>query len=812
MSRAEDGSSPRPAGEERRLRAMLEAMHDVVLVVDAAGRYLEIGPSRPDLLYRPPPALLGRTVREVFAPERAAQFEAAITGVCRDGRSRTIEYPLPIAGREMWFEARLSPMLAAGDACPVVVVVIRDATERKQVEERSERQARYLTCVADVAQLLLAAPDPRAVLPGVLASIGGATGVDRCHFSETRTAAGGGLLLSRTAEWAAPGVEPRLADPRLRELPLAEAGFARWIDLLRRGEPVAGHVAGFPESERPLLESQDVRSLLLLPLAVQGGCECFLGLDACRAPRSWERAEVDFLRAVAQDLAQAIARAHALETLRESEERFRRLAAATSEAIAIHDRGVILDANDAFARLFRVPPDRVVGRSVLEFAAPASVERVRGNFLAGVEEPYEAEGLRADGSTFLGELTGRALPYGGRSVRVTAVRDVTERRRLEERLREAQKMEAVGRLAGGIAHDFNNLLTAITGHGAFLLGALPAEHPARSEVEAIRGAADRAATLTRRLLAFGRRQVLELRVVSLADVLGGVEKTLHRVLGEDIDLRVVHAPDTGNVRVDVAQMEQVLLNLALNAREAMPRGGRLMLETANAELDASYVETHPEATAGSHVMLSVGDSGVGMPPEVLARMFEPFFTTKDGGTGLGLPMVHGIIRQFGGHAQVYSEVGRGTTVKLYLPRVKAAAEPARAGPPVAEGEWPTGSETVLVVEDNELVRGLAVRVLRTQGYVVLDAPHPDAALRLAAAHAGDIHLLLTDVVMPGHSGRELAAVLCAARPALRVLYMSGYTDNVIAHHGVLEPGTPFLEKPFTPQALARKVRAVLDER
>ena len=500
-------------------------------------------------------------------------------------------------------------------------------------------------------------------------------------------------------------MEPQLDNPRLKGWSLEASGFARWVERLRRCEAIAGDVSGFPEAERPLLESQGIRSLLVLPLFVEGGCDGLLGLDSCRSTRAWEQGEIDLLRTAAQNLAQALARRGAVDTLRESEERFRCLAAATSEAIVIHDRGVILDANDAFARLFGVPADRLPGRNVLEFAAPGSVDLVRRNFQAGLEGPYEAEGLRSDGSTFLGELRGWTIPFRGRAARVTTLRDITEQRRFEERLRQAQKMEAVGQLAGGIAHDFNNVLTAIAGHSAFLLGALPKDDPSWSEVASIRDAANRAATLTRQLLAFGRRQVLDLRVVSLRTVLDGLEKTLRRMLGDDVDLCVAHAPDAGNVRIDVAQMEQVVLNLALNAREAMRHGGRLRIETANVELDGDRDHAHPEPAVGSFVMLSVVDDGGGMAPDVLSRMFEPFFSTKEGGTGLGLAMVYGIIRQFGGHTRVQSEVGRGTTVRLYLPRVSEAVEAAAAAETTTEkDELPTGDETVLVVEDNDLVR------------------------------------------------------------------------------------------------------------
>ena len=388
--------------------------------------------------------------------------------------------------------------------------------------------------------------------------------------------------------------------------------------------------------------------------------------------------------------------------------------------------------------------------------------------------------------------------------------DITERKQLEEQFHQAQKMEAVGRLAGGVAHDFNNLLTAILGSADLVLDSLPPGGPAREEVEEIRKAAVRAADLTRQLLAFSRQQVIAPVVLNPNDVVANMDKLLRRLLGEDVELRAALAPELAAVKADPSQLEQVVLNLAVNARDAMPNGGRLTIETQNVELDQEYVQGHLSAQPGAYVMLAVSDTGVGMDAATQARIFEPFFTTKEKGkgTGLGLATVYGIVKQSGGWIWVYSEPGHGTTFKVYFPRALEAAAPVAPSP--ASPVSVRGSETVLVVEDEEVIRNLVRKVLTANGYTVLVAANGRDAEQVAGQHDGAIHLLVTDVVMPGMNGREVAQRLAGARAGIKVLYLSGYTDDAIVHHGVLEPGVAFLQKPFTPAVLGRKVREVLD--
>lgn len=406
-----------------------------------------------------------------------------------------------------------------------------------------------------------------------------------------------------------------------------------------------------------------------------------------------------------------------------------------------------------------------------------------------------------------GKITG-AIEY---------IRDITEKkqaeealRQSEEQLRQAQKMEAVGRLAGGVAHDFNNILTGITGYSELLLMDFKDHDSRRHDVEEIKNAAERAASLTRQLLAFSRKQMLQMQPLDLNVVVANMDRMLKRIIGEDIELATIPAPGPATVKADPGQMEQVILNLAVNARDAMPRGGKLTIETAVLDLDASYSQQHLEVKAGPYVMLAISDTGVGLDKETQSRIFEPFFTTKEQGqgTGLGLSTVYGIIKQSGGHIYVYSESGQGTTFKIYLPRL----EDAVASAPVDQATTaPVGGlETILLVEDEDMVRQVARRILERKGYTVKEAGLGTEALLLSGQNSGPIHLLLTDVVMPGMSGRELADRLSLQRPEMKVLYMSGHTENAIVHHGVLDQGIAFIQKPFRHDILAQKVREVLD--
>ncbi len=454
---------------------------------------------------------------------------------------------------------------------------------------------------------------------------------------------------------------------------------------------------------------------------------------------------------------------------------------------------------------------------------PEDVERVRttlgraqGSARPSWREEYRF--LRADGSWafvedrayFIRDAEGRAFRVVGALVDVTDRKGAEEAlRKSQERLRQVEKMDAIGRLAGGVAHDFNNLLTVILGYGDILLTKLPAEDPSRAPVKEMVDAGRRAVGLTRQLLAFCRKQVIQPRPIDLNAAVSDMGKMLGRLLGEDVSLAVLPGEGLWPVFADPGQVEQVLLNLVVNARDAMPRGGKLAIETRNVDLDEPYVRGRPEARPGPHVLLSVSDTGCGMDEAVLSRLFEPFFTTKElgKGTGLGLSTVYGIVKQAGGHVGVYSEVGRGTTFKVYLPRFEGPvkeAEEARALP-----EAPRGGGTILVAEDSETIRRLVVAVLDQAGYKVLAACHGVEALRALEGHSGPVDLLVTDAVMPEMGGSELALHAARARPGIRILFTSGYTERGLQDQGGPAGGVDFLEKPFTPASLLRKVREVM---
>src|ERR1700728_952463 len=508
----------------------------------------------------------------------------------------------------------------------------------------------------------------------------------------------------------------------------------------------------------------------------------------------------------------------AQENLRRSEMNFRSLVTNAPYGICRCDStGKILDANPAFLQLLgRATVDEIVGEHIFALYAQNDRWVALADFLRSAE-PFKglmAEWKGKDTATTLVRISGRAVADGGDGGIVFELfaEDVTERRVLEDQLRQSQKMEAVGRLAGGIAHDFNNLLMVISGYSEFLLERLGAEPQLRGPAQEIASAAERASSLTRQLLAFSRKQMLAPRIVNLNEVATENLKMLTRMIGEDIDLVMVPGANLWPVRADAGQIEQVIMNLAVHARDAMPSGGKLTIETSNVTLDEAYARFHAPLPPGDYVMVAISDTGNGMDNETQSHIFEPFFTTKGTkGTGLGLSTVYGIVKQSGGYIWVYSEIGKGTTFKIYLPRVASMEEPAAmVVTPIALQKVEPGTETILLVEDEANLRYLARQYLEKQGYKVIEAADGAVAMQIAVAHEAVIHLLLTDVIMPGMNGRELAQRISAIRPNVKVLYMSGYTENVIGHNGTLDAGVRLLQKPFTLRDLKSKVREVLD--
>jgi PAS domain S-box-containing protein len=498
-----------------------------------------------------------------------------------------------------------------------------------------------------------------------------------------------------------------------------------------------------------------------------------------------------------------------------AEAKYRTLMQYANDAIFIVDpSGPVLEVNAQAEAMLGQRSIEIVGRRYIDLVTPAShddaVDHFRRILNGEAVHALDIHLRRSDGRQVCADVSASVVPLRGQPLVLAIARDVTERNRLERQFQQAQKMEAIGQLAGGVAHDFNNLLTVILGYGEVLLETLPADDPRRQDVEEIRKAGQSAASLTRQLLAFSRKQILEPVVLDLNAVLANMDRMMGRLIGEDIELIIRLEPELGRAKADAGQLEQILVNLAVNARDAMPEGGTLTIETGNVELDEPYVRTHPGAASGRHIVLAVSDTGHGMDERTQSHLFEPFFTTKEKGkgTGLGLATVYGIVKQSGGSISVNSELEHGTSFKIYFPRVEGVAVPLGAAR--ASRQLPAGTETILLAEDAGGLRKLARRILERYGYTVLEASNGDEALQVCERHHGAIHLLLTDVVMPGISGRALADRMASLYPAMKVLYTSGYTDDAIVQRGVLCAGTAFLQKPYASDALARKVRDVLD--
>ncbi len=503
------------------------------------------------------------------------------------------------------------------------------------------------------------------------------------------------------------------------------------------------------------------------------------------------------------------------EALRCSEEHYRLLFDANPQPMWVFDRATFafLAVNQATVDHYGWSREEFLAMTAVDIRPPEEVQallELMGRLADGPLRPGVFRHRKKDGTLIDVETLGNPLCFYGRPAVMVLANDVTERRRLEEQFRQTQRMEAVGQLAGGVAHDFNNLLTVITGYCELLFRSLADRVPDLGRVREIHRAAARATSLTRQLLAFSRKQVLEPRVLNLDDVVQGMTAMLSRLLGEHVLLNTPRAPLLGHVKADPGQIEQVVMNLAINARDAMPDGGMLTIELADVELDAAPRGIDAALRSGPHVMLAVSDSGCGMDAATRARIFEPFFTTKEigKGTGLGLATVYGIVQQSDGAIQVESEPGRGATFRIYLPRVEPVAVAGEAAP--APAAAPAGRETVLVVEDEEAVRAFEAEVLVEHGYRVLVAGDAREALEIEEGCEEPIALLVTDVVMPGRSGRELAQEFVRRRPEARVLYVSGYANDAFVSGGLLEAGTWFLQKPFSPEALAHKVRDILD--
>jgi PAS domain S-box-containing protein len=683
---------------------------------------------------------------------------------------------------------------------------VEDITERKRVEEMQARLAAHALFRADVSAALAV---NRAPLRTTL-ELCAAAQVQHLGAAFARV-----WTLNRDQEvldlQASAGMYTHIDGGHAR----VPVGMFKIGKIAQERQPhITNNVQSDPRvSDKEWAQREGMVAFAGYPLIVE---DRLLGVMAMFSREALADDTIDALASVADVISQSIERKRAEQELGQSEERYRDLVENAHDIIYSHDlKGNYTSVNRAGEQITGYTREECLSLNIADTIAPESLNMVRdlmAQKLAGEKgTTYEIEIVAKNGKRIAVEVNTKLILQDGAPVGVQGIaRDVTDRKHLEDQLRQSQKMEAIGQLAGGVAHDFNNLLTAINGYSTLALQRLEDDHPVRPYLEEVKKAGDRAANLTRQLLAFGRKQILQPLPINLNDVVTDMNNMLRRLIGEDIVLTAKLDPALKKIQADPGQIEQVLVNLVVNARDAMPQGGKLTIETSSRELDPEYAAKHVGVQPGNYVMLAVSDTGFGMTEETKGRIFDPFYTTKEKGkgTGLGLSTVYGIIKQSGGNIWVYSEPNRGTTFKVYLPQLEV--DVPSAAKRVTEGPIPSGSETILLVEDEDVVRGLTREILEQAGYKVIEAAQGEKAVQLFSEAAREIDLLLTDVVMPGVSGKEVANRVTRLRPDLKVLFMSGYTDEAIVHHGVLDSDVQFIQKPFSPASLARKVREVLD--
>ncbi len=693
-----------------------------------------------------------------------------------------------------WNEHEVTVLSEVAEQLATVLANAEAREERRRAERHLRNRDAILEAVSHGAERLLAERSWQTAAPMLLEDLGRASGASRAYLFEVVPSSDDRLRMTQRCEWVADGIAPEIVNPHLHDFYLDEAGLERQLELLQSHEIFSITVDELPDDEQAFYAQQGIKSLLTVPIVVADEVWGTIGFDECVAQRTWSAAEKDALRTAASLLAAAIERERSEEILREHEQKLRAVFETAHDAIFITDDDRrCVDANPAACEYLGVAKRDLVGRRIEDFLPPhrrATIDADWAAYIAGGPVLEEWENQRLDGTIRVAEAS--AHPNFLPGLHIAFLRDITERKELEVELANAQKLESLGRLAGGVAHDFNNLLTGITGYATLLLERANGDGELKRDLGEIVRAADRAADLTKQLLAFGRRQVLKPRPLDLAAVVVEVRPLLERLLGEDVVVEVRSDPRLGTVRADPGQLEQVIVNLAVNARDAMPNGGSFVIETRNRGDDL--------------VELVCSDTGSGMDEGTLAQIFEPFFTTREQGVGLGLASVYGIVHQSSGEVSVESTPGVGSVFTVTLPRV-----PERPGiaAPADEPDGRPGSETILLVEDEDVVRDLTRRVLERQGYTVLACADGPAAIAVAEAEERRIDLLLTDVVMPGMRGYEVARLVSASRPEIRVLFMSGYAEEALVGRATLADH-PLIEKPFAVEALTRRVRETLE--
>lgn len=752
---------------EDRYRDLVEHSNDLICTHDLEGRMLSVNQTAAKVLGYDRDALLGRNIREALLPEFRDQFENYITEIQKNGIARGLMTVQTRTGEKRVWEYTNTLRIEGVDV-PIVRGMAHDVTEQRRAEEALRESEERYRVVAETATDVIITIDENSTI----------------------------LFANGTVE--------RMFGYAVSEL------LGKQITMLMPEYLRHVHKAAVSRYVQTSQKHTNWESVELTGLH-KSGQEIPLEISLGEFSKNGRR----FFTGIARDMTERKRFEEALQREKEYTEHI--ISAAPTLIVGIAPDGATTFINHAITRVTGYGPEEIVGQNWWRTHYPGAeyrqVDQLFEEFKQGrAVVNYEMTLTTKSGSkrTVSWNSVNRSNKQGEIIEIIGIGADVTERRELEDQLRQSQKMEAVGQLAGGVAHDFNNLLTVIIGYSDLLLSELGRSEPPRLKVEEIKKAGERAASLTRQLLAFSRRQVLQPKVLNLNAIVADVEKMLRRLIGEDIDLLTVLEPSLNQIKADPGQIEQVILNLVVNARDAMPQGGKLTIETANVYLDNKYARKHMSIQPGHYVMLVVSDTGCGMNAETQARMFEPFFTTKEQGkgTGLGLSTVYGIVKQSGANIWAYSEVGKGTAFKIYLPRADGVVESDESRETPAE--LPQGRETVMLAEDEEQVRRMIREILEMNGYRVLEASSGKEALSIYKQYGEQIDLILTDAVMPQMSGRELAQSLETLNPGIKVLYMSGYTDDAIVRHGLLDQGIAFLQKPFTPEALTRKVREVLD--
>ena len=793
-STSEQGAAIGP----EQLSTLLDSARELFAILSPQGTVLFASAGFTRLLGYPTEDLIGRPILSLLHPNDAHTFSLGLTDLAAIG-TRAFASRCRLLGKDgswRWFDA-------TGKDCSRVpgieamLVSFLDVTELHRME--AERQV-----ISEVVQALNQTANLDELLAGIHQALKKVLYAENCFVA----------LYDAVADAF---TFPFFVDQVDVAPPPQIVGHSCTAYVFRTGMPML-----IPQSEFDRLAAAGEVELvgapspswLGVPLKTPSATIGVLVVQHYENESAYDVRDLEFLGSVGGHIALAIERRRSEDALRKKEEMFRLLFSHNPLPTWVIDRETLrfLEVNEAAVRVYGYSVEEFKRMTILDFCP----EEEKAKFLDYLQHksgdgPYRGnwKHRKKDGKVIQVETTTHELEYASKRVRLVVAQDVSERHFLEQQLRQSQKMEAVGRLAGGVAHDFNNLLMVIKGHTELLLNALPPSEQYSPKIEQIERAADRASALTRQLLAFSRLQVLQPHVMNLNDVVEDMGRLLPRLIGEDIELIIRASEDLGAIRADASQMEQIIMNLVVNARDAMPEGGRLIIETSNVDLDGGYNAKHPIVLEGPYVLLAVSDTGTGMSAETQAHIFEPFFTTKaqGKGTGLGLATVYGVVKQSGGFIWVYSEVGRGSTFKIYLPRVDQPVD--RIGPVPTASEAPRGTATILLTEDEQDVREVAREFLESGGYTVIEARDGAEALGLVEKHKGVINLLVTDMVMPRMTGLELAARLKESQPGLRMLYMSGYSERAVEESMQPDPAIRLLSKPFSRGALLRAVHELL---